>query len=166
MTRKNMKITMSGNHKYLFHRAKTIALLLILSAFCFSSCRQKKEAITSDEPKDLSSNAIQATANPKDTFPEKSRLVIAFFSVADGVDFQAILRFEDSIGEYAGEKGINIDYEKTHWGREGETDFCLELTELSPEEQAEFIERSRELLKSAQHVKIYENAPCRHRRSR
>ncbi len=126
------------------------------------SCKESKELNSSTANQVVPAELVSKT----DTFPAKSRLVITFFSVASGVDFQSILRFEDSIGEYAGELGINIDYEKTHWGREGETDFCLELKELSSDQQTEFINRTIELLKTAEHVNIYENAECKHRRPR
>ena len=62
--------------------------------------------------------------------------------------------------------GKKVDYEKTHWGREGETDFCLELTELTQEQQADFVSRTRKLMETAEHLSIYENEPCKHRRKR
>lgn len=139
-------------------------LIFVSSIFILSSsaCKQSKEASTKTSDPAISAQATQIP----DTFPKKSRLVISFFSIASGVDDKAIIRFEDSIGEYAGALGINIDYEKTHWGREGETDFCLELRELNSEQQLDFVSKTRELLKTAEHVKIYENEPCRHRRPR
>ena len=41
-----------------------------------------------------------------------------------GSDNKSILAYEDFIGTYAGEVKKTIDYEKTAWGREGETDFA------------------------------------------
>jgi hypothetical protein len=148
----------------IIHSQNMQKIILFLSGIIFiaaTSCKQAKETSAA------SGNETMTKAEQKaDSFPEKSRLVISFYSVASGVDYPYVLKFEDSIGEYAGELGINIDYEKTHWGREGETDFCMELTELTSEQQADFVNRTRKLLESAEHVKIYENEPCRHRRSR
>ncbi len=141
---------MKKAHSFLF------SLLLIFSVAC------KQSSKVSSEPVAAASASMQKT----DSIPAKSRLVVAFYSEASGVDDKAIIRFEDSIGEYSGSLGINIDYEKTHWGREGETDFCLELSELNAQQQADFVAKTRELLKTAEHVNIYENEPCRHRRPR
>ncbi len=141
---------------------RIITVLSIVLMLSSGACKQSKEAAT------LPQEPVTTMASPSktDSFPARSRLVISFFSIASGVDIKSVLRYEDFIGEYAAELGINIDYEKTHWGREGETDFCIELTELKAEQQADFVRRTMNLLETAEHVKIYENEPCRHRRKR
>jgi hypothetical protein len=103
------------------------------------------------------------TVAPKE---ETYRLVILFYSPGSGTDYKAINAYEDSIGSYSARLGRNIDYEKTAWGREGETDFCLKLSELNADEQKEFIRMTHEYLKNAKHVNIYENQPCRHKRTK
>lgn len=107
--------------------------------------------------------AVQVSASDSS---EKVRLVISFYSIGMGSDNKSILAFEDFIGVYAGEVKKTIDYEKAAWGREGETDFCLKLIELTQAEQDQFIARSREKLRDAKWVNLYENSPCRHRRSK
>ena len=138
--------------------------LVILGSLliALSSCKQSKETASINTTNEV----IKETTQKADSFPATSRLVLTFFSPASGVDIKSVNRFEEFIGEFAGEKGINIDYEKTHWGREGETDFCLELTELDPKQQADFVSKTRILMESAEHLNIYENAPCKHRRKR
>ena len=126
------------------------------------SCKQSKESTATTQ---IKSAETEVVITP-DSLPAQSRLILTFFSVASGIDQKSLMRFEEFIGEYAAELGINIDYEKTHWGREGETDFCLELTELNPEQQADFVSRTRKLMETAEHLSIYENAPCKHRRKR
>ena len=89
---------------------------------------------------------------------------VSFYSIGAGAEYDFIIKFEDSVGKYAGKIGKNIDYEKSGWGREGETDFCLRLNELTLSQQAEFIKETRELLKTAKWVHVNENEPCRHRK--
>jgi len=141
--------------------------LLILGGLLltFAACKQSKETASTNTGTEAI-ETIEAISQKPDSVPATSRLVLTFFSPASGVDIKSVNRFEEFIGEYAGEKGINIDYEKTHWGREGETDFCLELTELDPKQQADFVSKTRILMESAEHLNIYENAPCKHRRKR
>ncbi|HNQ61585.1 MAG TPA: hypothetical protein PKJ62_04270 [Bacteroidia bacterium] len=138
-----------------------IAIVGIL-LFAFFSCKPSKEAATPD----ISEPVVAELTQKTDSFPATSRLVLTFFSPASGVDIKSVNRFEEFIGEYAGEIGINIDYEKTHWGREGETDFCLELSELDAKQQADFVSKTKILMEKAEHLNIYENSPCKHRRKR
>lgn len=139
-----------------------ITIFSVILIFGTLACKQSKEASSSTNTEHIEK---EASLDP-DSFPAQSRLVVTFFSIASGTDYKATVRFEDFIGEYAGEIGKTVDYEKTHWGREGETDFCLELTELDTEQQADFVRRTRKLLETAEHVNIYENSPCKHRRKR
>ncbi len=141
---------------------KSLMIFCLISLIAGTSCKQAKEAAAAPEIEKVDA---EAPSKP-DSFPAQSRLVLTFFSVASGVDFKSLTSFEEFIGVYAAEIGINIDYEKTHWGREGETDFCLGLSELDPEQQADFVSRTRKLMETAEHLSIYENAPCKHRRKR
>lgn len=129
------------------------------------SCKQAKESSTTNPSTEKINTEIKSPINP-DSLPATSRLVVTFFSIASGVDFKAVVGFEEFIGEYAAEQGFTVDYEKTHWGREGETDFCLELKELTPEQQTDFVSQARKRLETAEHVSIYENQACKHRRKR
>lgn len=141
-------------------------IILFLSAFLIiisTACKETKEATAPVDP----GQTVNIEAPEKtDSLPALSRLVIVFFSAASGIDHKASKSLEELIATYSQEAGINVNYEKIPWGREGETDYCLELTELSPEQQADFVSRTRKLLETAEHVNIRENAPCRHRRIR
>lgn len=163
-------------------------LLLMLALLAFGSCKQKKQITANTR----TLGKLQPSSNPMPPKPvadvaetakvevpaspaavpaatdsvERVRLVISFYSIGMGSDNKSILAYEDFIGTYAGEVKKTIDYEKTAWGREGETDFCLGLAELSQSEQDQFIARSREKLRDAKWVNLYENSPCRHRRAK
>jgi hypothetical protein len=54
-----------------------------------------------------------------------------------------------------------LNPEIINWGREGETDFCLKLKELSKDQQEQFIKESKTLLENRKLVRIYENEKCR-----
>ena len=112
------------------------------------------------------SSAAKPIVSISDSISEKKidtnncRLVIQFYSIGEGAEFPISNAFEDSIGSYSRKMGKTIDYRKTSWGREGETDFCLKLNELSVAEQKDFISQTRIQLKTAKWVNIYENYPC------
>ncbi len=149
--------------------------LLIASLIVIAACKNHKE--TTKAPETSAAKVETETTTPpvtKATEPapvdssnaDNYRLTVVFFSIGMGTDGPNLLKFEESIGKYAGEIGKTIDYERTNWGREGETDFCLRLNELNASQQAEFVARTKELLKTAKWVNIYENRPCQHKRKR
>jgi hypothetical protein len=107
-----------------------------------------------------------ATAKLDSSKGDLYRLSVVFFSIGSGTDNKAMTAYEDFISEYAVKAGKNIDFERTPWGREGETDYCLRLNELDAKSQADFVQQTKEKLKDAKWVHIYENEPCRHKRKR
>ena len=129
-------------------------LLSIAIFLTLLSCKSTPSTNASQvDPKTDSISEIKSDTN-------NCRLVIMFYSIGEGIDFPLSNAFEDSIGSYSLKIGKTIDYKKTHWGREGETDFCLKLNELTESEQKDFISQTRIQLKSAKWVNIYEYYPC------
>ena len=151
-------------------RLPILSLVILLSAF---ACRNQKSSTIPGETTAAETLAVTDTAKPDTQSTklsrdpsqgEKYRLVVTFYSIGQGSEIRLINAFEDSIGAFSGLKGKTIDYEKVQYGREGETDFCLKLNELTPEEQEEFVRKAHETLKEARWVHIKENEPCLHRR--
>jgi hypothetical protein len=87
------------------------------------------------------------------------RLVVEFFSIGQGIDIKANDEFVKFLNTYI----KKIEYTPTHWGREGEVDYCLKLSELSTLDQANFVKKTKEILSSSKLVHINENAKCVHK---
>ena len=159
-------------------------LLLSLASFLFFACKSNKETATAADSTVISQTKTEpvktptittapvepvnagATAKVDSSKDDLYRLSVVFFSIGSGTDNKAMRAFEDLISDFAVKSGKNIDYEKTPWGREGETDYCLRLNELDEKSQAEFVKQTTETLKDAKWVHIYENQPCKHKRKR
>ena len=164
-------------------------LILSIASTLFFACKSNKDtaAVADSTATTQSQTAAQSQtaevnskpeAVPVNTDPDilvlngdslkedKYRLIVVFFSIGSGTDNKAMTTFEDFISAYAGKAGKNIDYERTPWGREGETDYCLRLNELDAKGQADFVKQTTESLKSAKWVHIYENQACKHKRNR
>ena len=90
------------------------------------------------------------------------RLKVNFYSIGSGTENEMMLQLEDFVGTFSAEKKLNVDYEKSGWGKEGETDYCFRLKELDDSQQKEFIIKTKDLLKGAKWVHVYENEPCTH----
>ncbi len=160
-------------------------LLLSLASFLFFACKSNKETANASDSTATSQTKIEpvkteppitrapvepvktdATAKLDSSKGDLYRLSVVFFSIGSGTDNKAMTAYEDFISDFAVKSGKNIDFERTPWGREGETDYCLRLNELDAKGQVDFVQQTKEKLKDAKWVHIYENEPCRHKRKR
>lgn len=89
--------------------------------------------------------------------PANFRLSVSFYSIGTGTDQAAREKFDKFIAEYT----PKVTAQSKRWGREGEIDYCFRLAELTPQQQADFVKKAREVLASSKLVHVNENAPCR-----
>lgn len=87
------------------------------------------------------------------------RVTVSFISKGEGVDYKTLEDFENWLKN----QPKTPAYVKTHWGREGETNFCLKLNELSTREQEIFVRDLRTKLTDKDLVLIAEYAECKGR---
>lgn len=145
--------------------------LIIISSVLLSvdSCKNKKSATTTSSANTTTQQQTTTTTSTTTTITNSStsttpkddtmiRFVVSFFSNGEGIDrkvHDAFVKFLDSYPK-------KISYAPKHWGREGEIDYCLALTELSAAEQTEFVKKANELLAKSKLVHQKENSICEH----
>ena len=140
----------------------------------FFSCKNNSPSVSNKEVEKKDSSKVELNTPQKveksNSSPEikadstKYTLVIMFYSIGEGIENEYVRALEDSISSFSAQIKKNIDYQKTSWGREGETDFCMQLFELTDVEKAQFISQMKMQLKKAKWVNIFENYPCMHRK--
>ena len=91
-------------------------------------------------------------------------MVVSFFSICCGIDDKAKQNLDNFIKGYERAKRKQLTKAAVSWGREGEVDYCMKLSELSRKEQKRFIAKVRLLLKSSKLVHINENVACQNGR--
>jgi hypothetical protein len=64
------------------------------------------------------------------------------------------------MASYNKENKVELKVETFPWGREGEIDYCLKLSELNNQQQVKFIADTKEVLKKSELVRYYENRTC------
>ena len=121
--------------------------MLIAFAACKSSKKTEKTNTTSSE------NPITGQAEQKD---QLFRLSVSFYSIGAGTDASAIEKFNNMLKS----NSPQLKYEISRWGREGEINYCFQLTELKKEKQTAFINDIKKLLSDCQLVHIEENTTC------
>ena len=109
----------------------------------------------------LSLSGLYGFANGQTQVKEQTpRLVVSFFSICCGIDDKAKEKLDVFIKRYEKTTGKQLTKTAVRWGREGEIDYCLPLSELSRREQKRFISKVRVLLKRSKLVHINENVAC------
>lgn len=82
--------------------------------------------------------------------------VVSFISLGAGIDRNTAQEFEEFLStEYP-----DLSYEANPAGREGEIDYCFDLSDLSDEEQAAFQTESNQILQKSKLVQISEPENC------
>ena len=70
-------------------------------------------------------------------------------------------QFDQYLADYEQKNKVKLEYEITPWGREGEADYCFQLTALDNKKQDQFIMQTKEVLKKSSLVRYSENVTCR-----
>ena len=157
---------------------RTVSLFL-LSLFLFAgadSCmtrrtskrKQAEAAAAAAAAADLRAKdsvaAIMLNATLLNDMPgaDKYHLVVSFFSRGQGVDSETHKSFKEFITPYDSTGQITAD--KYHWGREGETDYCIRFVSLDAAKQQEFTTQAKAILARSTLVHVEENADCKHKR--
>jgi hypothetical protein len=132
--------------KRLFFLASLVSLACI-------SCKSKKEAVKSSE------NTANTVATSPDA-PITYRLIVSFISKGAGTDAgkrSAFLAYVDGHPKKPAYKTVT-------WGREGEADYCFNLSELTAKKDViAFIEEVKKIVGGSDMATVTENAACQHK---
>jgi hypothetical protein len=138
---------------------KTIVILTSAISLSFVSvaCKSTRKASNSDSATTTFSS--QPTDSDNASSGQSYRMIVSFTSKGAGTSAEkreAFLKYVDSHPKKPA-------YKTVLWGREGETDYCLTLNELSKKEQAGFVEEVKKAMAGSDQVIISENAVSQHR---
>ncbi len=126
----------------------TLSLSIIFAIACNSS------------KKTIANKSAQSTTVKDSTY----RFNVSFISIGSGIDSKAKQQFNEFVEQFNNKNKVTITPEITTWGREGETDYCIKLEELSSEIQKIFINETKELLKNSKLIRYSENSMCKQRK--
>jgi hypothetical protein len=109
----------------------------------------------------LSANSCKSRKKGKEATTvitnKNSNLIVSFYSPGNSIDYKTANEFVAFLDSYI----PKISYTIIHWGREGETDYCIDLAGLNQEEQKTFKEKAKALVAKSDRVNVSENEKCR-----
>lgn len=94
-----------------------------------------------------------------------STLLISFISKGSGINYTAKNVFDEYIASFEKKHNVKIQYEEHGWGREGEVDYCINLSNLKDKEKNIFLSGTYERLSNQDNVIIEKNGECRHKKN-
>ncbi len=145
-------------------RVKYILAVAVVASLIGCDATKKASCGSAASNKSCCSSAKKHACGPKDTAAavtaETYGMVVSFYSPGNGIDHKT----NEAFVEFVKEKYPQINLQGHRWGREGEVDYCINLNELSTDEQSTFIKEAKELLSASKKVHIYENSTCKHKK--
>jgi hypothetical protein len=144
---------------------KTLTLLFSCIIFLhFTGCKSTGNSISSVEqpaPVDMSKHAFETTENDKPMHEEAEnkticRLLISFISIGEGTDYKARPVLDEILKSWENKTGKTFTFNQFPWGREGEVDFCFQLSELKEKDQEAFVSDVQNSFKNNSLVQISE----------
>lgn len=135
---------------------------LVISSVLFScDCTKINIDVKNQEQK---TGFVSSPGSVTEADSSQYRITVSFYSEGSGADSRMMEKYRAFIKEFELAKGVTLTYAVTNWGEEGETDYCFMLSELTPEEQNQFVNDSKAVLKESGLVNIEENVSCRHKK--
>lgn len=141
--------------------------------FVFNQCSNVHKAdktTTTNNPISEKNNTLseksgdkKATETSETASKNISDVLIGFISIGAGTNTVARRQLENFITEFEKTNSVIIKFNKITYGREGETDYCFDLSALKPDLKKMFISKSKELLNKSENVNYQENKSCRNK---
>ncbi len=127
--------------------------IIILLGVLIVSCGNKKSTTQVSESKkeEIEKKETSITNQKKLLY-----FTVSFFSPGDGIDYKIKTEYDTLLVQ----KYPALKIKKQKWGREGEVNYCIETTGMSPEQKSEFIAQSKAILSKSIKVRFKENNLC------
>jgi len=94
------------------------------------------------------------------TTEDASHLTVTFFSKGEGIDRKAYAAFKSLLDS----KYPDLKYSEEKYGREGEKDFCFDLSSLKKHDKEKFIQSVEDITSSSETIRLKEHSTCTNNR--
>lgn len=134
-------------------------LIFALIGLAFA-CKSKKESsLTEKSSKDTIT--AKTVAVPNQTNDTIKYFTASFISIGSGIDRRIKTEYDNFFSKFQDENKTNLDRLIYKWGKEGELDYCFDLSPLNFELKTKFIKESSEILKKSERIHLKYNQECK-----
>jgi len=144
---------------------KTMLTAIIISLFLTLGCNSSKQSTAppaqSEAAQTVSDSPVAPQTNDDGSTTSQEgvvyRVIVSFISIGEGSDYKSYENLKAILTNWHERVKTEIEVVEIPWGREGEVDVCLTLKELTPEEQASFVDEIKTTFQGNNLVQISEN---------
>lgn len=90
-----------------------------------------------------------------------SYYTVSFISIGTGIDYEARIDCMEFIKEFEDQFEVILSYQTINWGREGEVNYCFDLSNLNQEHSNIFKEELEGLLQKSSLVQFNTSEICK-----
>lgn len=137
---------------------KKYSIIILMAVVALGACKAKKAEFfgnTSD------STANATNTNPAPSATDSIRFTVSFYSPGSGINYMAARKLDSFIANYQTNNNVTLTVYKTPWGREGEVDYCFNLSNMDSKKADALVQQVKDLLKGEDRINYKENTPCR-----
>lgn len=138
-------------------------VLLFTCVVLLSACKSNKNANTVEEVPASNASATNEENIANSNHSEADQLysiLISFFSIGSGIDYERKKEMDAYLKQLENDK-VDFTYDKVGWGREGEVDYCVDLSKLKEVQQKDIIKKVQEIAKKSSWIDVQLNKTCR-----
>ena len=130
---------------------------IAMSAYNCSGSKKSGSNATTVKTENKENKSVTPIQDDKKTF----RFTVSFISKGAGTDYQIKEKYDAFITDFETKNKVKMTINKASWGREGESDYCFEMSQLNNEIVKKFMAESKALLSASDRINIGENTNCR-----
>jgi hypothetical protein len=129
--------------------------IMILAFVCCTACKSTSKSSTSS----TNENKTEVKAQSESQF-----FKIEFYSIGEGTDGETNKILEGMMYEYKQELKGAFTYENYPWGREGENDFCVNVSKLNSAQRKNLENKCNAIIAKGKNVRMSIVNECKSRR--
>ena len=142
---------------------RTILFIILIASTGLFACKTPSKAMgASDIIPSPDKKSTPANQNDQDNITYD--LIISFISKGAGIDHSLKDKIDAIITEFNNKNNVDLKYDKTGWGREGEVDYNFILKNLSTDQKKSFISSIKEAIGSSDMAQLTFNQKSVHKR--
>ncbi len=141
---------------------KNVLIIVLMPVFLLASCKtMKKTTVESVHEETIEVENGEIAYEMEDVERIEDNLVVNFISRGEGINHEMRSEFDEFLKNFEREHTHFLRVSILHWGREGETEYCIYFMDDDQSLRDTFTENVENMLDGAELVFVSKGRKCR-----
>jgi hypothetical protein len=141
---------------------KYLLIFILMPVFFLSSCKTlKKNPVESTHEETIEVDDGEIAYEMEDIDRIENNFLVNFLSRGEGINHEMKAEFDEFLKNFEKEHNDFLRVSVLHWGREGETEYCIYFMIDDQSLRETFIEEVENMMSEANLVIVSKNRKCR-----